>query len=159
MNPLILTLFIFSHGSSDSVLTWEDFKATPIDSTYANGMKVVGRSSFGMTYEYEESDGNFTFTVKPVFYPEESWLLEKSTKVLLHENCHYALCRLCCAECQKEINSYHSKLTIAKAQKIFVHWNREVDSLNDLFDQQSVHGSNKKIEALWENNTNKNLKR
>lgn len=157
MHSLILSLLLFTNPPT---LTWEDFKG-PVPETE---LIVAARTYTALGFESMDSAGIFTCHVAAQFLNNLSWVRYPSEATLRHETVHWAICQLYAAICNKALAKYQNKPlpSMKPVTKVFEHYQRQVDLLNEQFDHETNHGQNAITEAAYErhifNDLNKLLK-
>lgn len=55
----------------------------------------LGHSKFKTLFEYIKVESKFIFDVKTVFIKDKSWLLQRDTTIVIHEQIHFDLYEIC----------------------------------------------------------------
>lgn len=134
-------------------LSWEDFKGLPDENNPHHALTAAN-----LAVNANCKNQGFTYEVKCVFLPTESWSKnKKSQKLLEHEQLHFDLTEvharllrkelqhLNCANLKEKLNG-----TVSSA---FTKWKAEQDA----FDAASKHGLNAEEERLWASNVARRL--
>ena len=140
--------------SVDRRLSWEDFRGNPDDSNPHHALTAAN-----LAVNANCKNQGFTYEVKCVFLPSESWSKnKKSEKLLEHEQLHFDLTEvharllrrklqaLSCDNLKEKLNS-----TVSSA---FTKWKAEQNA----YDRASKHGLNVEQERLWAANIARRLK-
>jgi len=162
LSLLIFFLSIFSIGFSQEkqekikwqegrLLTWDDFKADPEQSS-----SYSANSNSGISYSWNYS----TASGKPIlqhqvftnFYPNLSWVKEiKDQEYLLaHEQLHFDISELHARKLRKALNAYKVGRSIRQdLKKLYNKMEAERVSMQHQFDKESAHSENKSAEIRW----------
>lgn len=145
--PFLIFLLPF-YSYSQRGLTWANFKEkAPNDE-----LTVAARSYTALGYASEDSEGMHKSRVFAQFLSNLSWVRIKSSEVLAHENCHWQICLLQAALCNKDLKCFQGRRSESSRPEhdIYQFYQHEVDRLNEAFDKETDHGLNKETEEKWE---------
>ncbi|MEJ8801888.1 DUF922 domain-containing protein [Pontibacter sp. H249] len=128
-------------------LTWEDFKGAPETTNPHHALTAAN-----LAVDAKCNSNNFTYEVKCVFLPEESWSKnKKSPSLLYHEQLHFDLTEVHARLLRKKLKELGTSCGNLKGNlnntvsAAFKTWKDE----QDLFDKSCSHGLNKEEEAAW----------
>lgn len=151
MLTALLTVLLFSHGSSDPIryreLSWEDFRASkPV------GKDAVAETRTQLEIETTELEGKMSYNVYAVFLPDESFTATNRWDILAHENTHFRIAALFGKKCMQAIAPYQNKSSSyeQKVNRILDYYSKEIDAMNEAFDKDSHHGQWEVVEKVWE---------
>lgn len=137
-------------------LTWEDFKGVPETDNPHHALTAAN-----LAVDAKCNSNAFTYEVKCVFLPEESWSKNKKSASLLgHEQLHFDLTEVHARQLRKKLKALGTNCSNMKGNlnttvsSAFKEWKAE----QDLFDKSCSHGLNKEEEALWAANIAQRLK-
>ncbi len=138
--------------TTDRLLSWQDFKATPNESS-----KFSAESSLQISYGMKISKGSdgtkVAFKVECYFEPGESWVKKnlKTETLLAHEQLHFDIAEIFARKLRKRFNestftidNYNTKST-AIFEKVFL----EYKSYQAAYDHDSKHGSDREEQLNW----------
>ncbi|WP_299821685.1 DUF922 domain-containing protein [uncultured Pontibacter sp.] len=136
-------------------LTWDDFKGAPESENPHHALTAAN-----LAVDAKCSSNSFTYDVKCVFLPEQSWSKNKKSASLLgHEQLHFDLTEVHARQLRKKLKELGSSCSNLKGNlsttvnDAFKAWKAE----QDLFDKSCSHGLNKAEEAAWAENINHRL--
>ncbi|GAB3195913.1 hypothetical protein ABID22_001656 [Pontibacter aydingkolensis] len=136
-------------------LTWDDFKGAP-----ETGNPHHALTAANLAVDAKCTSNAFSYDVKCVFLPEESWSKnKKSASLLKHEQLHFDLTEVHARQLRKKLKELGSSCSNLKGNlsttvsTAFKDWKAE----QDLFDKSCSHGLNKQEEAAWAENINQRL--
>lgn len=136
-------------------LTWDDFKGAP-----EAGNPHHALTAANLAVDAKCSNNSFSYEVKCVFLPEESWSKnKKSASLLKHEQLHFDLTEVHARQLRKKLKTLGTSCSNMKenlnttVNTAFKEWKAE----QDLFDESCSHGLNKAEEAAWAENINQRL--
>lgn len=132
-------------------LTWNDFQAR---------QKPTGRvltaavSTCGFGFEAKEENHQLvSVAVSVKFYPEKSWKnpAHQTENVLAHEQIHFDITELMGRKLHKEILQLKAKGKINQRvlKKLYDRISKEHGELQDLYDKQTDHSLNVRLQAWW----------
>ncbi|OKL41642.1 DUF922 domain-containing protein [Pontibacter flavimaris] len=131
--------------SADRRLNWEDFKGQPDDATPHHALTAAN-----LAVNASCKNNQYTYTVKCVFLPHESWSKRKSSeKLLAHEQLHFDLTEVHARQLRHDLQqiscaNLKTKLSLV-VNDAFKRWKAE----QDLFDEVSRHGLDKEEQQVW----------
>ncbi|MDX5420979.1 MAG: DUF922 domain-containing Zn-dependent protease [Hymenobacteraceae bacterium] len=141
--------------STSRKLTWEDFRAVPDD---ANPHHAV--TAANLAVDAKCTKNTFSYEVKCVFLPNESWSKnKKSEKLLFHEQLHFDLTEVHARQLRKSLKALGTNCSALKqdlnltVSNAFKAWKEE----QRLFDKSCSHGLNKEEEKAWAANVAQRL--
>lgn len=131
-------------------LTWDDFKGAPESENPHHALTAAN-----LAVDAKCSSNAFSYDVKCVFLPEESWSKNKKSESLLkHEQLHFDLTEVHARQLRKKLKTLGSSCSNLKGNltvtvnEAFKAWKAE----QELFDKSCSHGLNKPEEAAWADN-------
>ena len=108
MHKLIIALLLYSWMSSAPEkeigyrqLCWADFQGKP---DYSRP-DIAAYTEWQLNYSCEDNNGSYTFSVKAVFLPEQSWTKTRSLYVLSHETAHFQIAEIYSRQLQKAFDA------------------------------------------------------
>ncbi len=126
-------------------LNWEDFKGQPDDSNPHHALTAAN-----LAVSASCKNNQYTYTVKCVFLPQQSWSKKKnSEKLLAHEQLHFDLTEVHARQLRHDLQqiscaNLKTKLSLV-VNEAFKRWKAE----QDLFDEASRHGLDKEEQRVW----------
>ncbi len=142
--------------SEECLLTWADFVGEPELPAY--------HIAASATYLHEEhgcsESGEFTYMVKAIFAPEQSWSLDKTSKELLkHEQIHFDLTEYYARLMRQMFNSLQNPCSIPQENvaALVNQLYEDLETAHDLYDDYTVHGVNKEQQHKWNVIVNRSL--
>ena len=155
---ILVTLAGFSQQdhiswSEDVRLSWTAFKARPDrNSAYA------AMSAVGIYYKYQAfSQGNSVkvkFEIDTRFDKTKSWSRrhQQSDYILKHEQLHFDICELVKRQFKKEVETTtFSSRYKSEIKEIFDKYSSFLQSLQQKYDEQTMHSKNKQKQRSWDN--------
>ena len=138
---------------SDYRLDWSDFKAAP-----ENWKSVVAVTASGLTFSYTTKRSEtellgYEFEVTAHFYPEKSWYIkERVNEVhLRHERLHFDITELHARKFRKAVeNARFTNNIRSEMNTIYERMNRELDAMQNLYDEETRHSINVEKQRAWE---------
>ena len=140
----------FVKWDKDNKLKWEDFeKQLEGNSIWA----AESRLSLHIKFD-QPSYFDVQILVEPLFLKSKSWVKIKSNYGLIHEQKHFDIVEIVARKERREINK--QKFSTPKEAKIFcmlLHERMELklDSLQELYDSETVHSTKMKEQSIWNN--------
>ncbi|WP_276495786.1 DUF922 domain-containing protein [Pontibacter litorisediminis] len=132
--------------SPERKLSWDDFQGEPDESAPHHAL-TAANLAVNATCKKNE----YTYTVKCVFLPQQSWSKRKnSEKLLAHEQLHFDLTEVHARQLRHDLQqlncvSLKTKLSLV-VNNAFKRWKAEQDA----FDKASRHGLDKEEQQVWE---------
>ena len=162
-------LFSFAQNEKDAMswnhskhLTWSDFKGKPNQNSGAAASTASG-ISFGFSVRRV---GNritqFTTNVECLFYPYESWVKQESANnhILGHEQLHFDITELHTRKFRKQISQMKPSSNIkSRLNTLYKSISKASHDMQKLYDKETNHSINKKMQAYWQTFINKELKK
>ncbi|MCX2741848.1 DUF922 domain-containing protein [Pontibacter anaerobius] len=131
--------------STDRRLSWDDFKGLPDDTNPHHALTAAN-----LAVNAGCKNNQYTYKVKCVFLPQQSWSKKKSSdKLLAHEQLHFDLTEVHARQLRHDLQTISCSNLKAKlglmVNEAFKRWKAE----QDLFDQASKHGLDKDEQQAW----------
>ncbi|WP_299700323.1 hypothetical protein [uncultured Pontibacter sp.] len=151
------TVFYVPHRT----LQWEDFKA---DANRASRFSATVFPSFAYDGETEVKDGiiHLNLTMKVYVLKSSSWVKEsaKDPYGLNHEQRHFDIVKLVSERFKQKVNPDELSLTDynSNIQYLFIESFREMNQLQDQYDEETRHGLDKLAQERWNLRLEKELK-
>ncbi|PIQ28949.1 MAG: hypothetical protein COW63_14095 [Bacteroidetes bacterium CG18_big_fil_WC_8_21_14_2_50_41_14] len=132
-------------------LDWSDFKAT----RKPTGKIAAAISTCGFGFEAtEENHRLVSLEVFVKFYPEKSWKnpAHQTEAVLAHEQLHFDITELMGRKFFQEIldMKQKGKLSRRNIKKVYERIEKEHGELQVLYDKQTNHSLNTKLQSWWD---------
>ncbi|AKD04591.1 DUF922 domain-containing protein [Pontibacter korlensis] len=139
--------------SVDRRLTWSDFKGMPDD---ANPHHALTAANLAVNAGCKNNQ--YTYEVKCVFLPQQSWTKNKtSEKLLAHEQLHFDLTEVHARQLRQDLQQLTCSNLKGNLSTVvnnaFKKWKAE----QDLFDEASRHGLDKEQQQAWAASINERL--
>jgi hypothetical protein len=139
--------------SKSRVLNYDDFKGKPDALSRAVGATYCG---YGVDYDAEVKNFQLYIHLKAacIFHKDQSWVLpiaKKLPKVLQHEQLHFDICYWQMLELVKLIKQDHFSADSLKPklQKLYKDSQTNYRQQQDLYDEETKHGTEEKEQAKW----------
>lgn len=137
----------------DIKLTWNEFKGAPKKIGTA-----VAVTASGITFEYSVKEKNsrivsFDAHVYAHFYPQKSWYIkeEGTDHILAHEQLHFDITELYARKFRKQITQLKISNNLrSELQKLHYSINKEVETVQNRYDQESDNSVNLEFQSKWE---------
>ena len=146
MNKLLILIVFVSFNSfgqniewsTERKLSWQDFKATPHDTSNVIAVTFCGISFETLKVSFWNGKG--TYQVKCIFYPDSSWYLSNKVDslTLLHEQTHFYIAAVYTRKIQGELDK--ERLFPNHAKKLYETLMLEYESMQRKYDLQTNHG-------------------
>ncbi|MGM0932436.1 MAG: DUF922 domain-containing protein [Bacteroidota bacterium] len=171
MRILFLILFILAVDSSFSQqqekiewmegqkLTWADFKGTPKQGVAYEANTNSG-ISFSWNYSTESGQPVLKYEVVTNFFPQLSWVKEQEEDEYLlgHEQLHFDISELHARKLRKAIDEYEPGKNIRRdLNRLYESIEKDRVAMQNLFDAETIHSTNKEAEAVWRKLVKKEL--
>lgn len=162
MKFAIVLLTIFFYSSLDPtvswsyeehpVLTWNDFRGTPLKNAI-HAASVNSGMSYKFSYKNIDGESQLKIEVQSHFYPELSWkkdLNESSQELLAHEQLHWDITQLHVLKLRHAFSKYRPvKNPKSEIAFIFKKFEKERASMQSRYDKETRHGVKKEEQAKW----------
>ncbi|MFA5417369.1 MAG: DUF922 domain-containing protein [Bacteroidales bacterium] len=131
-------------------LDWRDFKATK----KPTGKVAAAISTCGFGFEATEENHRLVgLKIYVKFYPEKSWKnpAHQTEAVLAHEQIHFNITELMGRRLYQEILEMKrkGKLNQRNIKKSYDRLEKEHGEMQNLYDKQTRHGLNTKLQSWW----------
>jgi len=141
-------------------LDWNDFKAPRKPS----GKIAAAISTCGFGFEAKEENHQLVLLeVFVKFYPEKSWKNpeHQTEAVLAHEQLHFDITELMGRRFYQEILNMRQKrkLNQRNIKKVYERIEKEHGEMQNLYDKQTRHSLNIKLQSWWANYISSELKK
>jgi hypothetical protein len=127
------------------LLTFEDFKG-----------KQTDPNSIAITHSGGEEETNCignkcTFTVRTVFYADDSYAVTRDTIVLIHEQGHLNIAEIWTRKLRNALKKYQgcSVAESVKAENLCRHYGKLRDEIQDQYDRETNHSLNHERQIFW----------
>lgn len=132
----------------DSLLVWEDFKGKP---SRVAADDVAALSFCGLRFQscaYERGEEP-TYKVTAYFQRSKSWSKEEHEVqyVLEHEQLHFDIAEVYARKMRKHFQT--KRVALEKSSAIYNEYYDEYVEMQDLYDEQTNHGTKDKEQAIW----------
>lgn len=135
-------------------LTWNDFKARPVDDSTFDANTNAGLS-FSWGLKNDNGKIELTYEVTSYFNPYLSWVKVDSDSdyLLKHEQIHFDITELHARKLRKKLAEVNQTSLLKDPKKIlnsiYQSVENERSSMQLEFDKESLHSQNKEGEARW----------
>lgn len=131
-------------------LTWVEFKGQPEKHDHIHGAVTYA----GIALEILNIDfwGNVTFRAYAVFDGGRSWTKsgQGDEDLLAHEQLHFDIAEVYARRLEKKLNDMKLKRREARiAKKLHDQYNNEQLQVQARYDEETIHGLSKPIQARW----------
>ncbi|HEY0059152.1 MAG TPA: DUF922 domain-containing protein [Flavisolibacter sp.] len=137
----------FIPWTEERLLTWDDFQSKPQRRTEA----VASTStSLGLTYDLKS--GVLSYDITCAFSKAKSWGTLKTDYILAHEQGHFDITEIYARKLHHALAAYKLKSRTYQQDiaRIYQQVVKEKEHLQHLYDNQSDHSRNKRVQANWE---------
>jgi hypothetical protein len=141
---------VFWH--KDSLLKWSDFKG-PVDATSKFHALTLAEISFKYNWTLKNNNYTFTFTGGSFLNTSRSWsITEKQTPELLrHEQIHFDIAEIFARISLQTLTRTAYTATFKTTIDQIIEDNlRNMKVMHDLYDEQTDHSKQKKMQVKWE---------
>ncbi|MGY5850195.1 DUF922 domain-containing protein [Salegentibacter sp. F14] len=132
-------------------LVWTDFKGIP-EQALAYQANTNSGISFSWSYSTNQGQPVLEYEVVTNFFPGLSWVKanEKKEDLLGHEQLHFDISELHARKLRKAIEEYAIGRNIRRdLNRLYERIEKDRQRMQELFDTQTNHSTNKKAEAHW----------
>ncbi len=136
-------------------LSWEDFQGEP-----SNVIPYHANTSSGISYSWGLKGAlnkfELTYDVESFFITDQSWVKPsyENDHLLKHEQLHFDISELFARKLREKLskvdNSKLSKNSGGQLNKLYEDVAAERGLMQDQFDKETNHGSNKEAELKWQ---------
>jgi hypothetical protein len=155
---VLLSLLLFQdepkiNWSQSLQLEWTDFKGVPVEGTTVVAVTASGLSFGFSTKRTNDQLSDYTFNVEAQFYPDKSWYLKgrADDNILSHERLHFDITELHARKFRKRISNTKFTNNISKEMEaIYKTINEELTAMQNLYDEETNHSQNLKVQHQWE---------
>jgi hypothetical protein len=134
-------------------LKWEDFQGTPDADSTLQKTKTNG----DLSYDYKLQKEVIHVTIVACFHRNKSWVVSaknaRTPALLKHEQLHFDMTELMARKVRKDISGRVSKDipgTQAFIDKANDTYKAELDSLSQLYDEETNYGTTDSKQKKWE---------
>lgn len=130
----------------DRILIWEDFQCAPKRYTDA-----VASTSTSLGLAYQLKGGELTYEITCNFSKTKSWGSLKTDYILAHEQGHFDITEIYARKLHHALAAYKfsAKTYQTDINRIYQKTVKEKENLQNMYDGQSDHSRNKKVQANW----------
>jgi len=122
-----------------------DFRSLPVA-----GSSDKAWSKVGLEMPYTYSGTELTYKCICKFYKDGSWMVDSSMRILKHEQGHFDIAEVCARHVRRIFESYKGKTIDFESLNTQLKGALdEMDSLEQLYDAETHHSVNEKMQALW----------
>lgn len=151
-----LTARVAAEGSlvwSTHHLSWKDFRGRA-----KLGTSTAAQTSSGVTYIVECHGERFRFAVLATFAPTESWVRPDipphrtaSTRTLRHEQTHFDITEVFARRLRRTFSTARGLCPDRPkdARKLFDRLSRESQAMQELYDDETAHGTAVDAQGRW----------
>jgi len=136
----------------DSLLKWNDFKG-PVDATSKFHAFTLAQIFFKSTWTLKNNKYTFTFTGGSYLNTDKSWSVKakQTPELLRHEQVHFDIAEIFSRMYLQTLNSAEYTATFKTTiDQITEDILRNMKVMQDLYDEQTDHSKEKKMQARWE---------
>jgi len=129
-------------------LTWDAFRGQK--NPESDGMASTW-SYLDMTIEDVELDSAI-ISVKAIFLPNKSWVVQKDRVVLSHENGHFDISELYARKLRKKISDthFHADEFRKELYAIYYELDESMDNYHDRYDLETEESTDLEMQVYWE---------
>lgn len=137
----------FIPWTEERLLTWNDFQSRP-----QRRSDAVASTSTSLGLTYKLTSGNITYDITCAFSKAKSWGTLKTAYILAHEQGHFDITEIYARKLHHALAAYKLKSRAYQQDiaRIYQQIVKEKEHLQQLYDNQSDHSRNKKVQANWE---------
>ncbi|HVG12571.1 MAG TPA: DUF922 domain-containing protein [Flavisolibacter sp.] len=137
----------FIPWTEERLLTWDDFQSKP-----QRRSDAVASTSTSLGLTYKLTSGALTYDITCAFSKAKSWGTLKTDYILAHEQGHFDITEIYARKLHHALAAYKvkSKTYQQDIARIYQQTVKEKEHLQQLYDNQSDHSRNKKVQANWE---------
>ncbi|HEY9185035.1 MAG TPA: DUF922 domain-containing protein [Salegentibacter sp.] len=142
-------------------LSWADFKATPKQGVAFEANTNSG-ISFSWSYSTESGQPVLKYEVITNFFPQLSWVKpgKEDDYLLGHEQLHFDISELYARKLRKAIDEYELGRNIRRdLNRIYEGIEKDRVTMQNLFDLETKHSTDKEAEAKWRKFIKEELKK
>lgn len=142
-------------------LSWADFKGIP-KKELAYEANTNSGISFSWNYSTESGKPVLKYEVVTNFFPQLSWVKEdeKDNYLLGHEQLHFDISELHARKLRKAIDEYKAGRNIRRdLNRLYERIEKERVAMQNEFDAETNHSTNKEAEIRWRRFVKKELNR
>jgi hypothetical protein len=152
-NLFVLPLLLLSPKEEDYVkwqenrkLTWDDFKATPLQMGNTAAMTTTH-----LGFSYNVANGKVTYKIDCRFEKNRSWGLVKNDWILKHEQGHFDIAEIFARKLNRAINEYQfNKASFQKdLDVIYKAVVLEKENYQQLYDDETDYSRKKNKQEEW----------
>jgi len=148
--PEVMNIEPVIHWDSQRKLIWSDFRAK----NKPPGKVPAALSTCGFGFEATEENRKIvSVAVHVTFYQDKSWKNpeHQTESVLAHEQLHFDITELMGRKFHQEIMTLNNKgkLTQRTLKKTYDRMSKEHSELQQLYDKQTKHSLNTKMQVWW----------
>jgi hypothetical protein len=136
----------FIPWTHNRILTWDDFQSAP-----NRGSDAVASTSTSLGLAYQVKDRALTFEITCKFSKTKSWGSLKTDYILAHEQGHFNITEIYARKLYQELSLYklNPRTYQQDLNRIYQKIVKEKENMQNLYDGQSDHSRNKKVQANW----------
>ena len=131
---------------SERRLTWEDYQCDPVRNTDA-----VASTSTSLGISYQVINSHLTYHITCGFSKIKSWGLVKTNYILAHEQGHFDITEIFARKLYQALQNYtFNRRSFRKdINEIYQSVVREKEDYQEMYDGQTDHSRNRKIQNEW----------
>ncbi|WPR76830.1 DUF922 domain-containing protein [Algoriphagus sp. NG3] len=134
----------------DRPLTWDDFKESPsslssFNATIFSSLSIEGNASI------ENGEIVQNIEIKVYMIPSQSWVKHANSYASNHEQRHFDITRIAADRMKAKLKSMDTDPYLFDAKLNDIYWDayREMNRIQELYDQQTRHGLDKEAQEKW----------
>ena len=138
--------------SKSRKLCWDDFQGVPVKSLMALGYGA-GTYSILQTKIIKTYQDSIVMKITSIFVLDRSWKTEESPLLLDHEQRHFDITEIFSRRFREELSIYVSKndeTAIKYFKNLAYKYAKLADSMGDLYDSETKHGSEIESQKKWD---------
>ncbi len=130
----------------ERMLEWEDFQSAPNRKSDA-----VASTSTSLGLAYQLKNRQLSFSITCAFSKSKSWGTLKTDYILAHEQGHFDITEIYARKLHQALSFYrfNPKTYGQDINRIYQRIVKEKEHFQNLYDGQSDHSRNKRIQANW----------
>jgi hypothetical protein len=135
-------------------LSWEDFSGEP-----RKNSEAVASTSTSLGIAYQVDKGSLSYRITCNFSKHKSWGLLKTEYILAHEQGHFDITEIAARKLHQSLSEYefNRKSYRDDINTIYQKIVKEKEEMQALYDRESDHSRNRKIQYTWNEKINQML--
>ena len=142
------------HWRSNYELSWDDYRAVPEDSIDHDAVSAIN-----ISYQLKFNKKEYQYDVFCVFDKKDSWVKQRDSVLLSHEQVHFNIHELFARKIRREFKNYRFNYSTIKTdfQRIFENLVSQSEAMNKRYDVETNFSKNRKAQDFWNENIARSL--